>query len=321
VSSTAPSRPAVIRLDSLLDAGRMTQHVVSMAASDGSHVSTARLLDHKPGRRALVVYELDGGGRVFGKAYADAGGAERSFEIFRRVHDALPGRVPQPIGVVADLALVLYQPLDGRPLDDFAGTDEMTDALGRAGAWLADLHGATVALDRTLDPVHEAENVGLWADSVATAEQGLAAEIAALTAELATEVPATVERAVPIHKDFHYQHVIVGADVGVVDLDEARMGDPAFDLAHFCANLHLLALRTGTGAAAEDGWLRAFLTAYAARSDWVPGTAFRWYTAYTFVKIAKQLVSGSGPRPRPFGEAQASEVTHVVREGLACLSR
>ena len=38
--------------------------------------------------------------------------------------------------------------------------------------------------------------------------------------------------AVPIHKDLHPGHVLVGDDVYVIDLDEARNGDPTFDVAH-----------------------------------------------------------------------------------------
>ena len=43
----------------------------------------------------------------------------------------------------------------------------------------------------------------------------------------------------PIHKDFHTGHLLVGDSVWVIDLDEARQGDRAFDLAHFCAYLEL----------------------------------------------------------------------------------
>ena len=47
----------------------------------------------------------------------------------------------------------------------------------------------------------------------------------------------------PIHKDFHYGHIVVDGGLKVIDFDEMRLGDPNFDLAHFCANLHLLAYR------------------------------------------------------------------------------
>jgi aminoglycoside phosphotransferase (APT) family kinase protein len=43
---------------------------------------------------------------------------------------------------------------------------------------------------------------------------------------------------VPIHKDFHAGHVLaVPEGVVVIDLDEARMGDPALDVAHLSTYL------------------------------------------------------------------------------------
>jgi aminoglycoside phosphotransferase (APT) family kinase protein len=126
---------------------------------------------------------------------------------------------------------------------------------------------------------------------------------------------------VPIHKDFHYQHVIDGDGdgVGVVDLDEARMGDAAFDVAHFAVNLHLLAIRTAPSDDDADRWLRPFLVTYSAVTGWSPDDAFRWYAAYTCLKLARQLATGSGPRPRPAGGARGQQVGEILTEGLRCL--
>ena len=67
----------------------------------------------------------------------------------------------------------------------------------------------------------------------------------------------------PIHKDFHPGHVLLGDDVCVIDLDEARRGDPTFDVAHFCAYLELLSTARRRRAART-----AFLEEYAAATGW-----------------------------------------------------
>ena len=40
-----------------------------------------------------------------------------------------------------------------------------------------------------------------------------------------------LETRVLIHKDFHYEHGVVGERLAVIDFDEARLGNPTFDLA------------------------------------------------------------------------------------------
>jgi len=289
---------------------------------------TATLLEVKPGRRALIRYRSRAAPtafEVYGKAYCDTGIALRTYDILRRLSNGVfavtPGLcVPRPLCVVAGPVRVLYEPVPGRALDSLAGTPAMTGALGATARWLAALHGAELHLDRTLDAAHEADNAARWAAHAAGLLPGSAAGLTRLAAALAgvPEPPAT---AVPIHKDLHHQHVIVGDRLGVVDVDEARMGDAAFDLAHFSANLALLARRAGVSEAARRRWLDAFLGTYRDLTGWRANDSFRWFSAYTYVKLAKQLATGTGPRPRPRGTARAEQVDWVVHEGLACLER
>jgi aminoglycoside phosphotransferase (APT) family kinase protein len=95
-----------------------------------------------------------------------------------------------------------------------------------------------------------------------------------------------VDAVVPLHKDFHAGHVLVGDHTCVIDFDEARMGDPAFDVAHFCTYLDQL------GASHLVEW---FLDSYSAASGWVDKGSLAPFRAYTCLKIAKQAVAGSGP--------------------------
>jgi aminoglycoside phosphotransferase (APT) family kinase protein len=215
--------------------------------------------------------------------------------------------------------MVLYVPLSGRSLDQLAGAEEITACLEASAEWLAVLHGGRVHLDRVLDVPHEAANAAEWAAVVARVHPALADQTSTLADALLAEPCPAFGRAVPIHKDFHYQHVIAGDGIGVVDLDEARMGDAAFDVAHFAVNLRLLALRTAPSDGDADRWQRPFLMTYSAVTGWTSDDAFRWYTAYTCLKLARQLATGSGPRPRPSGRAREDQVGRILTDGLGCL--
>jgi aminoglycoside phosphotransferase (APT) family kinase protein len=204
--------------------------------------------------------------------------------------------------------------LDALPAPALAG------ALRDAARWLAALHLSRLRLDRTLELTHEIAGAAEWAALVAREHPAAAASATRLAIALERSgKQLRVDRATPIHKDFHYQHVIVGERVGVVDLDEARMGDPSFDVGHFVANLQLLALRSG--ASAEDGarGQGSFLRAYAGVTGWSADARLGWFAAYTCVKIAKQLASGRGPLPRPERGARAAQIDLILREGLTWL--
>jgi aminoglycoside phosphotransferase (APT) family kinase protein len=127
----------------------------------------------------------------------------------------------------------------------------------------------------------------------------------------------------PIHKDFHYGHIWVdengSGNLKVIDFDELRLGDPNFDLAHFCANLHMLAYRKNSAPFQYSTLQVEFLRAYARHTGWMPNERCVYFYAYTCLKIAKQLCSMRGLRPRPEGEEQRRQVQLMLDQGLAAL--
>jgi hypothetical protein len=328
VSGQAATTTTSTALDSLLDVETMTARLRALLHSPLLTLQTATLVDHKPGQRAVVHYRGSQSGdpfTVYGKAYPERTRAACVHELMHRLCDeAFAGasglRVPRPLGFEPDLALVVYAPIVGVPLDRLAATPELLVALGGAARWLAVLHRSPLQLDRTLDVAHEMTNARIWAGLVSRRDPRAGAAAGWLADALQSGRPA-VETRGPIHKDFHYGHVIVGDGVGVVDFDEVRLGDPNFDLAHFAANLYLLAVRTGAPPATRDRWLDEFLAAYSGATGWEPSAGFGWFAAYTCVKIAKQMATGRGPRPRPAGDARSAQIDLVLREGLAWLSR
>lgn len=302
---------AVLDLPSLLAPDRAGATLSEALGSDVGPVVDIEVLEHKPGRRALVRFDTVDAGILYGKVFPDRAQAERTHDLMTRISAVVTA--PRPLGLVD--ALVVYTPLVGPSLDAHVGTGALLAGLRDAARWLADLHGSALDLPRVLDLDHEADNATIWSATVANGVPELAERATRLAARVRATVPTPVAAPVPIHKDFHYQHVITGDRVGVVDVDEARMGDPLFDVGHFVANLALLAHRSGTADAEHDRWVAAFC-----RDVWSDEARLRWSIAYTCVKLAKQLVNGQGPRPRPDGAVRHEEVAWILARGLAVVA-
>lgn len=286
----------------------------------------AKLLAYKQGNRGTVRYEVDGIGDsrtiVLGKLYPQVVQAQR----VERVLQALWGEVfagddglgvPRPLGCIPELSMLVYIPVEGEPLDEVLPRDGSTRPIELTAAWLRALHQARLSLDRRLQMATELVNVEAWAALVGQAYPDEAAGTASLAAGLRAAAASSRFRTdTPIHKDFHYKHVIVDGGLRVIDFDEVRLGDPMYDVAHFCAHLRLLALRTVGDPAGFTGLEQAFLRAYGgdlvARDE-----RFSWFATYTCLKIAKQLCTVRGVRPRPDGEERHHQVRVMLDQARA----
>jgi aminoglycoside phosphotransferase (APT) family kinase protein len=200
------------------------------------------------------------------------------------------------------------------------GAGEAPRYLDLAARWLGALHGSRLALDRSFDLANELANLGEWAGLIGRTHWGEGRAAAAIVARLRARASGLrLETRVPIHKDFHYEHIVVGDRLTAIDFDEARLGDPAFDVAHFCAYLDLLAHRLGS-AAQGRALTGVFLDAYARQTGWTPDERFGFFYAYTCVKIGKQLCTTRGPRPWPAGRERRRQVRLMLERGLAALA-
>jgi hypothetical protein len=314
-----------------LDVGQMTERLRPLLGAPGAaaEVRYAKLLAYKQGNRGLLRYELAGGApgapaAVFGKLFGDLRLAERLYETMRALSAIFAGApgvgVPHPLGCVPDLALFVYVPAEGQFLNEVIGTDGALRAMELAGAWLGRLHRGRLPLERHFHIANELVNLQAWASLVGQRYPEVAEgaeRIAAYLRERAASLPFETET--PLHKDFHYGHILVGERLMVIDLDEMRLGDPNFDLAHFCANLHLLAYRTSDMPYTFSALQRAFLGAYAQQTGWASDERFVYFYAYTCLKIAKQLCTLRGLRPRPEGEEQRRQVALMIEQGLGSL--
>ena len=310
-----------------LDTDRVTE-VLRREPSLPSRIRVvgARPLAEAPGRRRVLQYLVEGldvGAVVplIGKVYADRHRYAIAYDNLRllggEVFAATPGlTVPAPVWRLPALGMVLYREVPGTPLHRLPA-DRARAAAVAAARWSATLHASDAVLARRLDLAHELRCVEEWAVRVGQVAPDSRAVAYALTDRLAAAAAALpAVREVPVHKDFHAGHVLaVGpgpvADGGIVvlDLDEARMGDPALDVAHFTTYLDFLAHPEVTAVRA------AFVTAYGPLPGSAPERRTAFFAAHTCMKIAKQLVTGRGPLAGPDGPA----VTAVLRRGLACL--
>jgi hypothetical protein len=333
---TTDDLPAAFALDVALDPQLMNTYLRPrlpwLAQGDGMTVVRCTLLDCKPGKRALVRYEITAPPQranmvVFGKIYCDLAQLMRVDQVMETLWCALPTRggcgTPQPLGVVPELAMHLYVPAAGQFLDTLLAGQQATQAMQWTAGWLAALHRQPLPLTKRFDLANELENLAAWAALVGQAYPESAALAHQLLGYMQRQAPSlALATTMPIHKDFHYRHVLVGQGVKVIDFDEVRLGDPTFDLAHFCANLHLLAYRQ-QGAPDHFRTLeRRFLRTYAQRSgqSW---TAFvqahreqlRFFYRYTCIKLARQLALGFGPSPAPTGDQRRRQVQMILEQG------
>ena len=326
-TSTPPPRLGLPLLRSALELriiGPKLRDLLEAAGARGLRVAADRLVDGKQGSRAVIEYELESTargrhGRVVAKHFAARAQARRVYRAASSLSDSRPScgfAVPQPIGWLPELGLVVYVPVEGPSLDEAILQGNGEELVRRTAEALALLHSARLPLDRRFDLRQERLNINAWAGVVATAYPDRAGDVLELADELESAARAISVRAdVPIHKDFHYQHVVAGQELALLDLDEMRFGDPSFDVAHFCAYLELLAVRTHNGAEAVEPLTRSFLAEYARCTGWKADERFDFFAAYTYLKIAKQLATARGVRPRPSGAERRAQLAFALERG------
>jgi aminoglycoside phosphotransferase (APT) family kinase protein len=336
-----PASPG--RARDLLDRQHMTDvlaRVLSPAAGAGPlHVESAQELASASGRRAVVRYRirgLDGPDPtvVVGKAFVEPRRAELLHEHLRLLSSAAtaltsarPGTpplpVPEPLAHVPEMGLVVYRHHDGLPLSRMTDAGALLDGVRGAARWLAALHSCSVSLPRHLSLEGETRSTREWAALIGRVHPDLADQARHLAegwARAVRSAPAAPE--VPLHKDFHPGHVLLGAhdaggtDLHVIDLDEARLGDAAFDLGHFRAYVQLL-----EGKDAPPGTLAtAFLEEYAAATGWVDRGTLAAFEAYAWLKIARQWTAAAAPFRAGSPARRRTGVEHALVRGTACLN-
>jgi aminoglycoside phosphotransferase (APT) family kinase protein len=300
------------------------------------NVHRAKLLAYKPGKRGVIRYDLDQIEcqkyfSVYGKLYPEPYLSERAYKVMKTLDsevfcDSTDFGVPKPLGMVPHLSMLIYIPAEGKLLGDFIAKRSLTSpevmhSIELAGRWLAQLHTHQIPLEKEFKVEDEVDNIRQWAELIRKKypdESAAVNHIADYLVKKATEFE--FNRNVPIHKDFHYEHILVGDSLKVFDFDEMRLGDPNFDLAHFCANFYLLAYRNRKHTAQFTRLQDLFLFAYAHETGWKLNEEFLFFYIYSCLKIAKQLCKLRGPRPWPEGIEQQAQVWLMLEQALTALA-
>lgn len=321
-------------LEVALDIERMTANLgrllASLPCSGGALVVThATLLDHKPGKRGLIRFDVasaqQGGCRVvFGKLFSELSQAMQVYKAMCLLQAEVFSAetrygVPQPLGCLPDPPLLIYLPAEGQFLDEIIASDQALREMRQVGIWLALLHRHRLPLEKQFDLARELVKLQEWVAVIG----GRYAEEAETAWHILRHLEARAhdlefEMDVPIHKDFHCGHVVVNEGIQVVDFDEMRLGDPNFDLAHFSANLCLLTRRRNV-AAPFSTLQTEFLDAYARETGWKRDGRFAYFFAYTCLKIAWQLCSRKGPHSSLSGGALRRQIRWILNQGRAAL--
>lgn len=236
-------------------------------------LTSMRVLRHRPGRRAVLEYRLEGAGEeitLIGKLRA-RGLDRRTWNLNEALHASGFGAsaergavVPEPVGAVADMHMWLQRRVVGIPGWQALTWAEGGDAARRIAAALAALHGAELPVDR----VHGSQReLAILERNIEFAMQRLPQcrtrleNVLAACRKLAAGLPESAD--VGIHRDFYHDQVIVRDDsVCLLDLDLYCRGDGALDVGNFLAHVEEQCLREFGDSEALVDVCAAFTDAY-----------------------------------------------------------
>jgi Ser/Thr protein kinase RdoA (MazF antagonist) len=263
-------------------------------------VTAIEVLNHKPGRRCTIRYEVetpDGHRQLAGKWYRDA---DESRDLFSRLEAlAAPPRslsLPTPLLRRAE-GLVLQAFVPGRDLRELAVEPDVRP-FEAAGCWLARLHAlAPVDGLKLKTPAHELSKTEAWAHQVEMGLPALATDLSSVIVGLQRLVEAPAPEPVMVHRDYYPANILWdGARVWGLDFDQMALGDAAVDAGSFLAQLEKLAIRDGIAPSLHEPKTRAFLNAYSTASGRDLGVRLRFFRAYTFLQLAAAEVQRERPR-------------------------
>ena len=297
----SPVDPALPMLDAALDPDRATSSMTVTKAFAGGlvRVQAARLARLKPGRRAVIEYDLSvvwPHGRhedlvAVGKMRArrhPRTGYRLLREFWRRGFSSTSSdfiSVPEPIGVVPALGLWLQRKVPGCVATDLLVTPVGVPLARRIADAARKVHLAAVPTERAHGPAEEVAILARVLDLVADREPRWRRRIAALVAgcrQLATHVsgPPT-----GIHRDFYADQIVVdGPRLYLLDFDLYCAGPAPLDLGNFGGHLAEQQVREPQHAAVLAAAEAALESRYVAQAGEASRTSVRVCSALTVAR-------------------------------------
>ena len=280
----------------------------------------ARLVAHRPGRRAVVrVSGEDGAVREYVKVVRPSRAADlarRGGLVAELVGDAVP--VPRLVdGSDVPRGVLRWSVVPGRTLHDLGSAGGWTAADARA-AWaaagraVARLHASPVeSVDARHDAEQELDAVADWLDP-AVAHGLLDADLVARAGDRVSaalrDVPGSPDLGV-LHRDLHDKQLMLddAGTVGMIDVDTLAVGERALDVANVLVHLELRQAQGLLDPALAGAAREGFLAGLAAPE--LPAARVAAYALATRLRLAG--VYAFRPRWRPV----AQDLLRRVAEG------
>ena len=251
-------------------------------------VLEAEIVKERPGRRRTLRYRVlaghDGGAARevtwYAKHYRGSRG-ERVFWLLRSLEALAPEALaPEPIGYSPKLKLLVMGALQGSSLSEALGRSGNTDSnVQRASRALALVHKTEVPGRAEYLRAHGArEEIGVLGEARRRASEsplpkqwtGRFMDLCAVVEdELARDWDPARSQAL-LHRDFHPGQVILrrdGVGVGVLDWDDAALGEPELDLGNLEAHLQLDDLQRRGSVGAATRLIGALRSGYLAQGE------------------------------------------------------
>ncbi|HEV8114633.1 MAG TPA: phosphotransferase, partial [Acidimicrobiales bacterium] len=199
--------------------------------------TTLEVLRYKPERRlvacARLVVDEEPRTVVF-RLRADGAGPELSM-IIRRLHAALGARVPRPLGLLFDGALVAEDVVPGTVLAAAVAADDADP--GAAAEVIAALHSSGITLPDQLEASDILSRALAGLDLLTAVDPSIVPALRELRSSLVAALPPP-RPPVSLHGDLHLDQIILGSSGPVVlDFERAATGPAGHDLGTLVAHL------------------------------------------------------------------------------------
>jgi len=246
------------------------------------------VVQYKPERKCLFRYYLEwttSGAQLpqvcYAKVFRKAGSVYQKLHAIRRAYKG-EFTIPEPLGWVRPLHMIVLSSLDGGPLSLSFPRRDLPELCRTIASGLSAFHRTRVTLSARSNTQLGPPRPNGWIRDLAKALPELGREIrdvAGVHARRSSKRAHT--RAELVHGDFHVANILVGpSGLGLVDFENAHLGNPATDVASFCAQLKLLSLKLFQHHSGLDDGLHAFLDEYFGQRPWCRQEVEMYYAFY-----------------------------------------
>ncbi len=262
----------------------------------GASLQHIRLKRHKPGRRCMLAYTWQfSDGKppavVLGKVRAK-GLDHRTYALMKQLWqtgwgpEASPGRVPEPMGAIADWHMWLQREVQGKTVGALLQTPETPAVMTHVAQSLRRLHhegprpGRMHTIEQELGILTDRLDRVRYIKPAATLRFARVLEWSRRASSCLINRPV-----LPIHRDFYHDNVLWnGSQVYLLDFDLYSLGDPALDAGNFIGHLIELGIREHNSALAYEPLIHAFREAFLSGQPDATRQAVEVYTTLTLAR-------------------------------------